>query len=167
MDSIANILNYFWHQTIKRYKKTVSRNIFTKWCNISGTDPKIRFLQVQIPTSWHASVNCRPFATVKFNLYEKEEEYNVNCKKFRLFVMISWNTRVKIFPTIKFNFHLILSENSCRLGRGSRLTFWKVLRLVYSPKQRPLGGLKYSTLKFMRSTCGKSSFSAKNVQYYF
>ena len=28
------------------------------------------------------------------------------------------------------------------------------------PKQRPLRGLTYSTLKFMRSTCGKSNLSS-------
>ena len=43
----------------------------------------------------------------------------MNCKKFKLFVMISSNTKENIFPIIKFNFYLILSENSCRLGWGS------------------------------------------------
>ena len=51
-------------------RKPVSWNSFTKWCNISGTD------LCQIPTLWHASVNCRPSSTVKFTLCEK---CNVNC----------------------------------------------------------------------------------------
>ena len=33
--------------------------------------------------------------------------------------------------------------------------------LFSTPKQRPLRGLTYSTLKFMRSTCGKSNERVK------
>ena len=48
------------------------------------------------------------------------------------------------------------------LKAKNRCTIYRTLA-TSRPKKRPLRGLIYSTLKFMRSTCGKSTINRASV----
>ena len=55
------------------------------------------------------------------------------------------------------------SPSSCLFSTRQTSRDFVARSAASRPKQRPLRGLTYSTLKFMRSTCGKSmETSAKN-----